>query len=256
MKTLALSMIAALSLIAACDSGGSTQNKVESGPSIPVPQENVEAPAAAQPQAQPKLTAAAAAAPTATPPARPELLDPAKATEKAPEKFKAKFETTKGDFTIEVTREWSPNGADRFYNLVKIGFFEDVAFFRAVEGFMVQFGIHGNPEVARQWMRANIPDDQVVQSNARGFVTFAKTGAPNSRSTQLFINYGNNNRLDEMGFSPIGQVVEGMGTLDALNKEYGEAPSGKQMMIQSQGNAFLRSEYPRLDYILKASLLP
>jgi len=187
-------------------------------------------------------------------------LDPAKATEKAPETFKARFSTSKGVFTIEVHREWSPNGADRFYNLVKMGFFNDTRFFRAIEGFMVQFGIHGSPEVSAKWRSADIKDDPVKQSNKRGFVTFAKTGMPNSRSTQIFINYADSNaRLDAMGFSPFGQVVEGMDVVDSLYKGYGEgAPGGRgpdQQRLQSEGNAYLDRDFAQLDRVKVAEIV-
>lgn len=186
-------------------------------------------------------------------------LDPDKATEAAPEQFKARFQTSKGAFTIEVHREWSPAGADRFYNLVKMGFFDDVRFFRAVEGFMVQFGISGDPSVSKLWRSANIKDDPVKQSNKRGFVTFAKTGLPNSRSTQIFINYGDNARLDPMGFAPFGQVVEGMEIVDSLYKGYGEgAPMGRgpdQGRIQSEGNAYLDKDFSQLDRVTHAEIV-
>lgn len=186
----------------------------------------------------------------------PGLLNPSKAAEKAPEAFKAKLHTTKGPVVLEITRAWSPQGADRFYNLVKIGFFTDVAFFRAVEGFMVQFGISGDPKVSAAWARANIQDDPVIESNQRGMLTFAKTGAPNSRSTQLFINYKNNQNLDGMGFAPIGKVVEGMEVLDSLHKGYGERTTKLQGQIKAQGNTFLREKFPELDYIERAEILP
>ena len=143
------------------------------------------------------------------------LNDPSKATEKAPETFKVKFATTKGDFTMEVTRAWSPLGADRFYNLVKAGFFTDVTFFRVIEGFMVQFGIHGDPAVATAWRGARIQDDPVVESNKKGYVSYAMAG-PNTRTTQMFINFGNNARLDGMGFSPFGKITDGMDVVKAI----------------------------------------
>src|SRR5581483_8425130 len=135
--------------------------------------------------------------------------DPSKLTEKAPETFKAQFDTTKGKFVVEITRALAPTGADRFYNLVKSGYFKDLAFFRVVPGFMVQFGIHGDPNISAKWREANIPDDAVKGSNTRGTITFATAG-PNTRTTQLFINFGNNTFLDGQGFSPFGKVVEGM----------------------------------------------
>ena len=185
----------------------------------------------------------------------PAMKDPSKAAEKAPEKFTAVFDTTKGSFEITVNRDWSPLGADRFYNLVKIGYFNDVAFFRAVDGFMVQFGIHGDPAVNEVWKNANIKDDGKAKvSNTPGKVTFAKTGAPNSRSVQFFINYGNNGFLDGQGFTPFGEVSKGMGVVNSLFKGYGERPSSAQGSIQAQGNAFLKKNFPELDYIKSAKL--
>ena len=135
----------------------------------------------------------------------PALRNPALADEKAPTTFKAKFETTKGDFVVEVTREWSPRGADRFYNLVKIGYFRNIAFFRVIDGFMAQFGMHGDPVIGQNWSAANIQDDPVVKSNQRGYISFAKTNMPHSRSVQFFINYKDNASLDNYGFSPFGR---------------------------------------------------
>ncbi len=185
--------------------------------------------------------------------------DPSKLTEKAPETFKAQFDTTKGKFTIEVTRSLSPNGADRFYNLVRSGYFTDVVFFRVIPGFMCQFGIHGDPKVSAAWRPANIADDPVKSSNARGAITFATAG-PGTRTTQLFINFGDNNRLDGMGFSSFGKVSDGMDVVDKINGEYGEgAPGGKgpdQGRIQQEGNDYLKKDFPSLDYIKSASILP
>ena len=192
-------------------------------------------------------------------PANPEvLMEPSKLTEKAPDQFKAKFETTKGSFVIAVTRDWAPNGADRFYNMVKAGFYKDIAFFRAIDGFMVQFGIHGDPKVAKAWRDAKINDDPVKQSNKPGMVTFATAG-PNTRTTQIFINYGENSRLDGMGFSPFGQVVEGMDIVNSLYKGYGEgAPRGRgpdQGRAQAEGNAYFKKDFPQMDYINSAAIL-
>jgi peptidyl-prolyl cis-trans isomerase A (cyclophilin A) len=213
-------------------------------------------PPAAAPATPPTASSPAPAAPAAGP--NPALLNPALATEKAPDKYKAKFTTTKGDFVIEVTREWAPNGADRFYNLVKTGYFTDVGFFRNIAGFMVQFGINGDPAVNTKWRDARIPDDPVKQSNQKGFVSFATSG-PNSRTTQLFINHGHNNNLDGMGFSPFGQVVEGQNVVEALHNGYGEgAPRGRgprQDLIQSQGNAYLKKDFPNLDYVKTAAIV-
>lgn len=191
--------------------------------------------------------------------ASPGFADPSKLTEKAPDTFKAEFDTTKGKFTVEVTRSLAPNGADRFYNLVRSGFFKDVAFFRVIPGFMCQFGIHGDPAVSARWREANITDDPVKGSNTRGAVTFATAG-PNTRTTQLFINFADNARLDGMGFSSFGKVVEGMDVVDKINGEYGEgAPSGRgpnQGRIQMQGNAYLKKDFPNLDYIKAATIVP
>jgi peptidyl-prolyl cis-trans isomerase A (cyclophilin A) len=181
-------------------------------------------------------------------------------TLKAPDVFRAKFATSKGDFVIEVHRDWSPNGADRFFNLVKAGYFNDTRFFRVVSGFMAQIGIHGKPEINAAWNGQQIPDDPVVKSNLRGFVTFAKTGAPNSRTTQFFINFVDNTNLDGMGFSPFGQVTSGMDIVDKLHAGYGEgAPRGQgpnQGRIQSEGNAYLAREFPNLDFVKEATIQP
>lgn len=214
-------------------------------------------PAPVQPVPPPTPPAATPAAPALAP--NPALLNPALASEKAPEKFKAKFTTTKGDFVIEVKREWAPNGADRFYNLVKIGFLDDAAFFRNIQGFMVQFGINGDPSVSAKWRNANIQDDPVVGSNLPGYVTFAQTQLPHSRSTQFFINFGDNSRLDGMRFAPFGQVVEGMNVVQSLYSGYGEgAPGGRgprQDLVQSQGNSYLKQNFPLLDYIKTATIV-
>jgi peptidyl-prolyl cis-trans isomerase A (cyclophilin A) len=188
------------------------------------------------------------------------LLAPEKAVEKAPAVFKTLFSTTKGDFTVEVHRDWAPEGADRFYNLVKIGYFTDVAFFRNIAGFMVQFGINGDPAVNAKWREARIKDDPVSgQSNQPGFVTFARTGAPDSRTTQLFINFGDNASLDASGFTPFGKVVKGMAVVKRLYSGYGEgAPRGSgpdQERIQNEGNVYLRKEFPRLDYVKSAKVV-
>ncbi len=189
----------------------------------------------------------------------PALFDPSKTDETAPDTFRVRMNTTKGSFVIEAHREWAPHGVDRFYNLVNIGYFDDVAFFRVIEGFMAQFGIHGNPKVNKAWRNATIPDDPVEKSNRRGYVTFAQTSAPNSRSTQLFINYADNSRLDRQGFAPIGKVVEGMDVVDDLYAGYGEgAPRGNgpnQKKIRNRGNQYLNEQFLKLDYIEQAELI-
>jgi peptidyl-prolyl cis-trans isomerase A (cyclophilin A) len=199
-------------------------------------------------------------APLAISPAKSQaLMNPAGLTEQAPPVYKAKFDTSKGTFEIEVHRDWAPAGADRFYNLVKNGFFDNTRFFRVVSGFMVQFGLNGDPNVSAQWRQARIRDDQVKQSNTRGMVTFATAG-PNTRTTQVFINFGDNNRLDGMGFAPFGRISSGMNVVDALYSGYGEgAPGGngpEQGRIQQEGNAYLTKDFAKLDYIKKATIEP
>jgi peptidyl-prolyl cis-trans isomerase A (cyclophilin A) len=171
---------------------------------------------------------------------------------KAPDKFQAKFTTTKGDFVISVEREWAPIGADRFYNLVKNGYYDGTAFFRVVPGFVVQWGIHPDPKIAAAWRSAPIQDEPVKQGNLRGFVTYAK-GGPNTRTTQLFINYVDNSRLDGMGFPAFGKVTEGMDVVDQIFPGYGESPN--QGAIQQQGAEYLEKEYPKLDVIQKAVVI-
>jgi peptidyl-prolyl cis-trans isomerase A (cyclophilin A) len=210
--------------------------------------------AAAKPAARPAKKKPAPAAAAAS-----SLLDPSKFTATAPAAFTAKFATSKGEFRVEVKRELSPLGADRFYNLVKNGYFDGVRFFRAIQGFMVQFGIHGDPKVNAAWRTANIKDDPVKGSNKRGTITFAKTGMPNSRTTQMFISYSDNVRLDGMGFASFGHVSAGMNVVDSLYTGYGEgAPSGmgpEQGRVQGEGNAYLEKDFPKLDYIKKAEIV-
>jgi len=213
--------------------------------------ERTEAPPAT-PAPPPPSTAAPAPEPAAA------LVAPDQATAPAPDRFQVRFETTKGDFVVQVHKDWAPRGAERFYNLVKIGYFDDVAFFRVIDGFMVQFGIHGDPRVNAHWSEAAIPDDAVKKSNLRGYVTYATAG-PNTRTTQLFINFGENAGLDRQGFAPFGQVIEGMDVVDSLYSGYGEgAPSGagpRQDRIQNEGNAYLKREFPKLDYVKTARLV-
>lgn len=209
-------------------------------------------------KASPDAAPEAVATPTPVPTPLPPLLDPQQASETAPELFRVRFETTEGAFVVEVHREWAPNGADRFYNLVELGYYDGVTFFRVLDDFMAQFGIHGDPDVSAVWRNAQFPDDPVVQSNTRGMVTFATAG-PDTRTTQLFINYKNNGNLDGMGFAPFGRVVEGMAVVDKLYSAYGEgAPSGRgpaQGRAQAEGNPYFRSEFPELDHIKTASLV-
>ncbi len=185
------------------------------------------------------------------------LRNPAAFTEQAPATYKANLDTSKGLIVIDVHRDWAPLGADRFYNLVKNGYYDDVRFFRVIEGFMGQFGIHGTPAVAAVWRNAQIKDDPVKGSNKRGFITFATAG-PNTRTTQLFINLGDNVGLDKQGFAPFGEVTKGMAVVDKIYSGYGEgAPRGKgpdQGRVQSEGNAYLTKDFPKLDYIKKATI--
>lgn len=190
------------------------------------------------------------------PAARPSLTNPSTLRAHAPATFDVKFTTTKGDFIVQVNRAWAPLGADRFYNLVRAGFFTDCAFFRVLKTprpFMAQFGISGNPAIANAWQNANIPDDRPIESNKRGRITFATAG-PGTRTTQLFINFGDNAFLDSQGFAPFGEVIEGMDVVDKINGEYGEQP--EQGKVQSEGKAYLDRYFPRLDKILKATIVP
>jgi peptidyl-prolyl cis-trans isomerase A (cyclophilin A) len=185
------------------------------------------------------------------------LANPAALNEQAPPVYKVNVDTSKGRFVLEVHRDWAPIGADRFYNLVKNGFYDNARFFRVISGFMVQFGINGDPKVSAVWRQADIKDDPVRQSNQRGYITFATAG-PNTRTTQVFINFADNRALDRMGFAPFGRVVSGMDVVDALYSGYGEgAPSGNgpaQQRVQSQGNAYLAQNFAKLDYIKKAAI--
>jgi peptidyl-prolyl cis-trans isomerase A (cyclophilin A) len=189
--------------------------------------------------------------------AQSKLSNPAALREQAPPVYKAKFDTSKGAFVVEVHRDWAPNGADRFYNLVKNGFYDNVRFFRVISGFMVQFGISGDPKISAPWREARIPDDPVKQSNKRGMITYAMAG-PNTRTSQVFINFADNANLDNSGFAPFGRIVSGMDVVDKLNAEYGEgAPRGRgpeQGRLQMEGNAYLAKEFSRMDYVKKATI--
>jgi peptidyl-prolyl cis-trans isomerase A (cyclophilin A) len=201
--------------------------------------------------------ALALAMPATSAVAQGNLATPAALNEQAPATYKAKFDTSKGVFVVDVRRDWAPNGADRFYNLVKNGFYDNVRFFRVISGFMVQFGINGDPNVSKVWREARIRDDAVKQSNKRGYITFATAG-PNTRTTQVFINFGDNAGLDGQGFAPFGQVTTGMDVVDKINPEYGEgAPRGRgpdQGRTQMEGNAYLTKDFPRMDFVKKATI--
>ena len=173
--------------------------------------------------------------------------------EQAPDEFAVRLETSVGSVVIQVTRDWSPRGADRFYNLVRNGFYDGQRFFRVMPGFVVQWGLSGNPELDAVWRQANILDDPVKQSNTRGRITYAKTNQPNTRTTQLFINLGDNSRLDGQNFAPFGEIVEGMEIVDQINAEYGQQPN--QGQIAGRGNAYLKENFPNLDYIVKAEII-
>lgn len=189
----------------------------------------------------------------------PVLLVPEMARAVAPDEFRARFETTRGVFVIEATRNWSPHGVDRLYNLVKIGFFEDAAFFRVVKDFIAQFGLHGNPEVNRRWAEFTFPDDPPgPESNLRGTISFAQSG-PRTRTTQLFVNLKDNADLDSAGFLPVARVIEGMATLDSVYAGYGELyPKGKgprYKLLNLRGNSYLKLQFPKMDYIRRTVLL-
>jgi peptidyl-prolyl cis-trans isomerase A (cyclophilin A) len=180
------------------------------------------------------------------------LKNPASLTEQAPATYKAAFDTSVGKFVITVHRAWAPNGADRFYNLVKNGFYDETRFFRVVPDFMVQFGISGDPAVASPWQNASIKDDPSTgHSNTKGFVSFATRG-PNTRTTQIFINYANNAGLDKQGFTPFGEVTTGMDVVEKITSQYAQKPD--QGQIQSQGNTYLKAQFPKLDYVKKATI--
>jgi peptidyl-prolyl cis-trans isomerase A (cyclophilin A) len=180
------------------------------------------------------------------------LRNPAALTEQAPATYKVNFDTSRGVFVVEVHRDWAPLAADRFYNLVKNGFYDEVRFFRVVPNFMVQFGMHGNPAITKAWSGTSLKDEPTKQTNKRGYITFARTSAPNSRGTQVFINYKDNGFLDKQGFAPFGEVVQGMDVVEKISSMYGEKPD--QSQITSAGNAYLNKEFPKLDYIKSATI--
>jgi cyclophilin family peptidyl-prolyl cis-trans isomerase len=184
------------------------------------------------------------------------LKDPSQLTERAPESFRARFDTSQGPFVIVVEREWAPLAADRFYNLVKNGFYNGSRFFRVLDGFMAQFGLHADPDVQSAWRTANLKDEPVMKSNTRGFVSFTRESSPNSRYTMIFINYKDNSYLDADGFAPFGQVVSGMDVVDKLYGGYGRQNIPDQRRILREGNAYLQAEYPKLDYVKTATIEP
>ncbi len=193
-----------------------------------------------QPQAEPETPAASR--PAATP-----------APETAPEQFSVLFETSAGDFTVLVERRMAPHGADRFYELVKGGFYDDQRFFRVVPGFVVQWGLSGDPSATARWSNSRIPDDPVVESNLKGTLSFAATNQPGSRTTQVFVNLGDNGNLDGMGFAPFGRVTGGLEVVEAINAEYGQTPD--QQEVRRAGNEYLNREFPRLDFIRRARIV-
>ena len=218
MKRIQLASAAAMLLLAACDR------------STPAPADT------------------ATPAPTPPPPAAPA---PVAA---APAQFRVRFETSRGPIVVLAHRDWSPNGVDRLYQLVEQGYYDDARFFRVVPEFIVQFGMHGDPATNTRWTAQKVMDDPVKESNRRGMVTFAMIqGTPNSRTTQLFINLRDNAMLDQMGFPPIGEVVEGMSVVDALHSGYGETP--QQGLIDAEGNAYLKRQFPKLDFVRTAKVV-
>jgi peptidyl-prolyl cis-trans isomerase A (cyclophilin A) len=186
----------------------------------------------------------------------PQLLKPAALHATAPATFSVEFTTTKGTFVVTVHRAWAPRGADRFYNLAKAGFFDGDEFFRVVKGFVVQFGINGDPKVSKAWENANIKDDPVKAHNTVGTITFAAASLPNTRTTQVFINLGNNAaNLDGQRFAPFGKVTKGMNVVEKLYGGYDDAPTNLQPQIFSQGNAFLKKRFPKLDSVIRAKVV-
>lgn len=176
----------------------------------------------------------------------------------APATFRVRFETDAGEFVVEVRREWAPRGADRFHQLVRAGFFDDVRIYRAVDNFMAQFGLHGDPQVNYVWRDEILEDDPVRESNVRGRLAFAKNG-PHSRTTEIFVSFKDNSYLDDMGFAPFAEVVQGMEAVDAIHTGYGDGPpSGTGpygAMIQARGNAYLDETFPELTRILRALVI-
>ena len=201
----------------------------------------------APPDASPAVAPSVAPANTAL---RPPSAKPAA----SPDSFRVLFETSRGNFTVEVKRALAPIGVDRFYEMVQMNYFADARFFRVVPGFVAQFGMHSDPEFNKAWMESLLPDDPVAASNKRGTLVYASMMRPGTRSSQFFINFGDNTNLDGMGFAPFGQVVEGMTVVDSINAEYGESPD--QERIAAEGNAYLAKAFPKLDYIKAVRIVP
>ena len=234
---------------------GCKKEQPAEAPPLEQPKAEAPAPPKTETPAPPEATASAPASVTRQGYDRA-LLRPAALKETAPEKFQVKFVTTRGDFVVTVTSAWAPIGADRFYNLVKHHYYDNASFFRVVPGFVVQFGISAYPPVAAAWADANIKDEPVVGSNKRGYLTYAKTSMPNTRSTQIFINLKDNAGLDGQGFSPFGSVdAQGMKVVEMLYDQYGDSGGPDQDQITKQGKPYLDKGWPKLDSIKTATLM-
>jgi peptidyl-prolyl cis-trans isomerase A (cyclophilin A) len=253
----AAAMLAAGIILAGCTkSEPPAESTATQPPKTEAPAQPAAAPPAESKSALP--TTSAAPTPASTQPARSsakELLTPAKLKEKAPESYKVKFDTTRGEFTVTVTRAWAPLGADRFYNLVKHHFYDNAAFFRVVPQFVVQFGINASPAVSAAWKHTEIKDDPVTQSNKRGAIVFATAG-PNTRTTQVFVNLKDNSRLDSMGFAPFGTVDgDGMNVVEMMYEGYGDSAGPDQDQLEKQGDPYLLKGWPKLDHIKSATVV-
>src|SRR5467141_5004401 len=233
--------------------------KEQSAETLPPEKPKAEAPAEAKPESpapgQPEVKASAPAEAPRQGYDRA-LLRAALLKDKAPDTFQVKVATTRGDFMVTVNRAWAPIGADRFYNLVKHRFYDNASFFRVVPGFVVQFGINAYPPVSAAWEKANIQDEPVTQTNKRGYLTYAKTSIPHTRSTQIFINLKDNAGLDRQGFSPFGVVDgKGMNVVAMFYDQYGDnAGPDQDQIIGKQGKAYLDKNWPKLDSIKTATL--
>lgn len=259
MKTRVRNFIFVTALAALALAGCKKQEQAQQTP--PPEQPKTESPSQPAPAATPETKPAESVpAPVAKPAEAPrnytrELVSPKKLTEQAPDSYRVKFDTTRGTFTVTVTRAWAPLGADRFYNLVKHHFYDNAAFFRVVPQFVVQFGISENPQVSAAWKHTDIKDDPVTQTNKRGAITFATAG-PNTRTTQVFINLKDNGRLDGMGFAPFGVVDgSGMNVVEMMYEGYGDNAGPDQDQLEKQGDPYLKKGWPKLDYIKSATLV-